>query len=177
MTLTEQKVRFFSKAYRDVKSLYLSAFPPNERLPYILLLANSLRPLATCYAYYDKEQFVGFTYILESREQVFVLFLAVNELVRSKGYGSVILAQIREYAGVRPLILTIEPLEKEAPNIEQRRQRLAFYERNGYQLTSHYYFEGQERYQVLTTDQNVDLEHFQKLVKRTVLGLVSIAVN
>lgn len=74
MTLTEQKVRFFSKAYRDVKSLYLSAFPPNERLPYILLLANSLRPLATCYAYYDKEQFVGFTYILESREQVFVFF-------------------------------------------------------------------------------------------------------
>lgn len=31
MTLTQQKVKFFSKAYHDVKRLYLSVFPPRER--------------------------------------------------------------------------------------------------------------------------------------------------
>ncbi|MFC3932637.1 hypothetical protein ACVR0S_09380 [Streptococcus dentapri] len=119
MFLKAKSLLPWSSSYRAVKKLYMDAFPKNERLPYIFLLANSLRPLASCYAYYDKKQFVGFTYILESRE----------------------------------------------------------YERNGYQLTSHYYFEGQESCQVLTTDQNVDLEHFQKLVKRAVLGLVSIIVR
>lgn len=88
-----------------------------------------------------------------------------------------ILAQIREYAGRKPLILTIEPVEKDTPNSEQRRQRLSFYERNGYQLTFHYYYEGQERYQILTTEQSIDLERFQKLVKRAVLGLVPITVQ
>ena len=177
MTLAQQKVKFFSKSYHDVKRLYLSAFPPRERFPYFCLLLNSLRSLATCYAYYDKERFVGFAYIIESKEQMFILFLAVNGSVRSKGYGSMILAQIREYAGRKPLILTIEPVEKDAPNSEQRRQRLSFYERNGYQLTSHYYYEGQERYQILTTEQSIDLERFQKLVKRAVLGLVPITVQ
>lgn len=52
MTLAQQKVKFFSKAYHDVKRLYLSAFPPRERFPYFCLLLNSLRSLATCYAYY-----------------------------------------------------------------------------------------------------------------------------
>ncbi|MGT2924014.1 GNAT family N-acetyltransferase [Streptococcus caviae] len=177
MTLTRQKVSPFSKAYNDVKKLYLSAFPPNERLPYFLLLVNSVRSLAKCYAYYEQEEFVGFAYILESKKQVFILFLAVNEPVRSKGYGSMILAQIREYAGLRPLILTIEPPDKEAPNSEQRRRRLSFYERNGYQATSHYYYEGQECYQILTTDQNADLEHFQKLARRATLGFVPIEVR
>ncbi|MGT2750219.1 GNAT family N-acetyltransferase [Streptococcus orisasini] len=176
-SLSQQKVRLFSKAYNDVKKLYLSAFPPNERLSYFLLLVNSVRSLAKCYAYYDQEEFVGFAYILESKKQVFVLFLAVNEPIRSKGYGSMILAQIREYAQARPLILTIEPLEQEAPNSEQRKQRLAFYERNGYQLIPHYYYEGQECYQILTTEQSIDLERFQKLVKRAVLGLVPITVQ
>lgn len=148
-----------------------------ERFPYFCLLLNSLRSLVTCYAYYDKERFVGFAYIIESKEQMFILFLAVNGSVRSKGYGSMILAQIREYAGRKPLILTIEPVEKDSPNSEQRRQRLSFYERNGYQLTSHYYYEGQERYQILTTEQSIDLERFQKLVKRAVLGLVLITVQ
>ena len=74
MTLAQQKVKFFSEAYHDVKRLYLSAFPPRERFPYFCLLLNSLRSLVTCYAYYDKERFVGFAYIIESKEQVFILF-------------------------------------------------------------------------------------------------------
>ncbi len=85
-------------------------------------------------AYFDQEVFVGLTYAICTDNLVYLLFLAVEESKQSQGYGSQILAQVKKEAGVRPCVLTIEPMDEEdASNRTQRLKRLAFYERNGYQ--------------------------------------------
>ena len=81
-----------------------------------------------------REVFIGFTYAICTDNLVYLLFLAVKESKQSQGYGSQILGQVREEAGERPCVLTIEPMDEEqVSNRSQRLKRLAFYERNGYQ--------------------------------------------
>jgi ribosomal protein S18 acetylase RimI-like enzyme len=62
-----------------------------------------------------------------------VLYLAVDGSLRGKGYGSRVLSQIKAEKPGQRTVLNIEPLDEKAPNAEQRRKRLAFYERNGFQ--------------------------------------------
>ena len=106
------------------------------------------------------------------------IFLAVEESKQSQGYGSQILAQVREEAGERPCVLTIEPMDEEqVSNRAQRLKRLAFYERNGYQALNHFYFEGSERYQILTTDKSLSLVDLERALAKTFLGRYGIRVD
>lgn len=68
---------------------------------------------------------------------VFIIFLAVDESLRSKGYGSAILTQIKNRYPDKTIIVTIEPCDENAPDIEIRKRRKAFYKRNGYGETGY----------------------------------------
>ncbi len=177
MSLKREKITLFSKAYRDTRKLYISAFPVHERFLYFPTVLNSYRALADFYAYYDGDRFVGLAYVISSDQLVFLLFLAVTSEVRSKGYGKAILDDMAQLAKKRPVVLTIEPVEAEAKNYEQRLKRLAFYERNGYHATPHFYYEGREKYQILTNQGHVDIAAIEKLVKKAVLHLIPIRVE
>ena len=75
-------------------------------------------------------------------------------------------------------MLTIEPMDEEdASNRTQRLKRLAFYERNGYQALNHFYFEGRERYQILTTDKSLSLVGLERALAKTFLGRYGIRVD
>ncbi|KXT78920.1 hypothetical protein STRDD13_00350 [Streptococcus sp. DD13] len=157
--------------------MYLRSFPAHERLPYFPLVVNSWRKIANFYAYYNHEEFVGFAYVLSTTEAYFILFLAVNDLVHSKGYGSKILQDLRQDAGKRPIMLAIEPMNEEAANRTQRKKRLAFYERNGFELTQHFYYEGSERYQIMLTNPNSPLSLFENMMHQAFWNLIPIKMT
>lgn len=177
MGLTRQKVTLFSRQYREVKQLYQTAFPKVERLPYLPLILNTYRPLADCYAYYDGDSFVGLAYLLQNDDLLYLFFLAVNTKIRSRGYGSAILQDIKKVAGNRPIILAIEPLDESADNYAQRQKRVAFYAKNGFQLTAYYYHEGKEIYQVMATDPSLDIHKADSLTKQALLGFIKTSFN
>lgn len=129
MELKRQEVKLFSKSSRDVKKLYLSAFPAVERAPYLPLLLTAYRDLADFYAYYDGDDFVGLAYILQNEAVVYLFFLAVNPNIRYRGYGSAILQDVKDLAGNRPVVLAIEPMDEKADNFDQRLKRVRFYEK------------------------------------------------
>lgn len=146
MAVQVRKVYPFTPTFRQVASLYEAAFPVEERLPLWQLSWNNLKNGQSFLTYFDQEVFIGFTYAICTDNLVYLLFLAVEESKQSQGYGSQILAQVKEEAGGRPCALTIEPMDEEqVSNRGQRLKRLAFYERNGYQLLNHFYFEGTGR--------------------------------
>lgn len=176
MSLTKKPVFPFSPTSRKVKKVYESVFPAHERLPYAFLLLNSLQKSAHFYAYYDQEDFVGFSYTIENADLLFVFFLAVNPAIQSRGYGGKILQEIKQAAGSRPIILTIEPVETEADNADQRQKRLAFYERQGFHLTSSFYQEGTETYQIMTSQLPAPISAFEKLMISTFWGLVKVNI-
>ena len=65
------------------------------------------------------------------------MFLAVDKTLRSKGYGSAILQDIQNKYPDKKIIVSIEPCDKDAPDIETRIKRKDFYMRNGYRETGY----------------------------------------
>ncbi len=178
MTLEVRNIYPLTPTFKKVASLYEAAFPVEERLPHWKLSWNSLKREQSFLAYFDQEVFVGLTYTIYTDNLVYLLFLAVEESKHSQGYGSQILAQVKEEAGGRSCVLTIEPMDEEdASNHNQRLKRLAFYERNGYQLLNHFYFEGTERYYILTTDRSLSLDALEQELAKTFLGKYAIRVE
>ena len=178
MAVQTCKVYPFTPTFRQVASLYEATFPACERLPLWQLSWNGLKKGQEFLAYYDKQTFIGLIYTIYSDSLVYILFLAVEERKQSQGYGSQILAQVKKEAGVRPCVLTIEPMDD--PNVSNRAQRLkrlAFYEKNGYQALNHFYFEGNERYQILTTDKTLSLATLENALAKTFLGKHGVRVE
>ena len=128
--------------YREVIDLYRRAFPSEERIPLWHMRLMSLRRDVRLRAWLDDGALVGLTYTVSRPTMLWLFYFAVNDAVRSRGYGSRILSHLRQEAEGRTIVLEIEPLDDGAPNIEQRRRRRSFYERTGftptgYRLRSH----------------------------------------
>ncbi|MCR8967449.1 GNAT family N-acetyltransferase [Streptococcus zalophi] len=175
--LIQKKVTLFSKVSKDVKELYLSAFPEVERFPYLPLSLNAYRRDIEFIAYYDDDKFVGLSYIIFSKHFVFLLFLAVNPLYRNQSYGSRLLNTIRSSSKGRPVVLAIEEMDEEADNYQERLNRLAFYEKNGYHLMPHFYYEMGEKYQLLSTSSEIDMGEFKKMLRKISYGIIPIDID
>ena len=141
-------MRKVDRSLRDlsrVKGLLERAFPKNEQFPMFLLRLRAWSSYVHFLAYYDGDDFCGFTYTVENEDMVFVLYLAVNDEIRSKGYGTAILADLKARASGRGVALNIEPLDPHAVNSEQRERRLEFYRRNGFVSTDYNLIDGGDR--------------------------------
>ena len=65
------------------------------------------------------------------------MFFAVDAALRSKGFGSAILQEIQKKYPTKKIIISIEPCDETAPDIEIRKKRKVFYLRNGYKETGY----------------------------------------
>ena len=122
---------------QDIRPIYFDAFPKKERMPFFLMVLMSKLWNTQFWGFYDGDTPCGFAYFAVHRNLLFLMFLAVDNNLRSKGYGSAILAKIRDTYPDKKLIVSIEPCEDTAPDIEVRKRRKAFYQRNGYSETGY----------------------------------------
>ena len=95
---------------------------------------------------------VALTFSFAFPDLFYLGFLAVDGRTRSAGYGTRILTHFRERYGDVPQLLEIEPVVREAGNYQQRVRRLAFYERNGFEVTNMLTHEADQTYRVLARD-------------------------
>ena len=72
-----------------------------------------------------------------NRKMIFIMFLAVDESLCTKGYGSAILKEIKNRYPDKKIMVSIEPCDDSAPDIEVRKRRKAFYRKNGYGETGY----------------------------------------
>ena len=160
------------KDYRSVVELMLTAFPPEERIPIWLLNILSKKRNVNFNAWYDNKELCGITYTIESEKMIFLLYFAVNAQLRSKGYGSRIIEEIKKIAGKREIILNVEKPDEDAENNAQRVQRIAFYERNGfYQSGFDLCIEGTD-YPVFSTNVVSDKKEFGNIIKKYHIGKI-----
>ena len=129
-----RKANFFS---RNVRQMYLDAFPPAERMPFPMMVAMSKLWHTDFLEFYDGDTLCGFVYLAHNRKLVFIMFLAVDKAMRSKGYGSAILHEIQNRYPDKKIIVSIEPCDAVAPDLALRTRRKAFYSRNGYRETGY----------------------------------------
>ena len=155
---------------KEVYSLYKSAFPKQERFPFLLLSLFSLKKNVSFVAFYEQKRFCGFLYGAENSNFFFLLFLATS--TKSKGYGSQILNFLKEKK--KTIILNIEPINQ-GTNIEQRKKRYEFYQRNGFEYTGYFFDEKKEEYMILSNDiSSFDPKAYSKFLKGVTLSKRSL---
>lgn len=164
--LTTELITRDSRWLPEIKQLFKTAFPFYEQIPMPFLLWRLKRPNVELLGFTDDGQLVGASYTISRRQQTYVLYLAVTEKVRSRGYGSQILAAIKARYVNQQIMLSIEPVTPDAPNLEQRQKRRQFYYKNGFRSTHIMLTEMGDDYELLTCSGSVKQSDYLALIKR-----------
>ena len=124
----------------QVKTLYESAFPANERIPIKQLLDNKIK--REFWAFFDKDngenaaapKFCGFSNSITHGSITNIVYFTVVPELRSRGYGSQLLQAIRRQHPDTRIVVDIEVEEdsKDAEELERRNRRRNVYLRNGF---------------------------------------------
>ena len=117
---------------KDVKRLFLSAFPSDERPPASYFFKSFDNPINHLYAFYEEKVFVGFCSLILYKDICYLFFLAVTPELRGQGYGSKILSEIKNLYSDYVLLLCYEEVDKKYKDYENRCKRAEFYKKNGY---------------------------------------------
>lgn len=153
--------------YKKVKNLYLTAFPKIERISFWLMRLLCLRKNTELRAWFDEGQMVGFTYSSSTNKYSILGYFAVNPEVRSKGYGSRIIKEVRNLHGGVPMIVDIEYIPEGTPNNDMKIRRKQFYEMNGFEDTGYVISSMGELYHILLTDdRGLDVKEASKCLGR-----------
>ena len=175
--LTTKSVSKKLNEYSEIKTLCATAFPKNEQMPMLVLLILSKRNGIDFTAYYDNDIFCGISYTICKNDTVFVLYLAVNDKIRSKGYGSKILETIKNQYKNKSVVLNIEPLDCNSENYEQRIKRFEFYKRNGFIDTHHFINDISGKYLILSTADSFSVEAYKDTIKKLSFGFYSPKIS
>lgn len=170
MNLTTFTVSSKLKEYGEIKELICQVFPKNEQIPMWLLKVLALRENVQFLAYYDNGVFCGLSYTVCTDKMVFVLYLAVNDKIRSKGYGTVIIQHLKELYKNKPISLNIEAIDINADNYEQRVRRQEFYRKNGFYDTGHKIADNGELYSILSNGNDFNIDDYCSVIKQFSFG-------
>ena len=159
-----------SKNLTQAKKLYHEAFPKEEQLPWWVLRFMTVLNGVELSAFYDGAEFCGLTHTTVTEDTVYIMFLAVNERLRNRGYGSAILEQIKQMHSDKAIILNVEPPDDQAKNAEQRVKRICFYEQNGFYDTGYNSTEVGGIFRVLSTEPELDIKAYLRVFRKLSFG-------
>ena len=159
----------WKKDLAPARALYSRAFPKEERLPWWVLRLSALVRGVELTAWYEGGNFCGFTHTTATEDVLFVMFFAVEEGCRGRGYGSAILSRLKQSG--RKIILNVEPLDETADNAAERVRRMAFYQKNGFFDTGYDIEEVGGVFRVLSTVPELDVEGYLKVFRRLSFGM------
>ena len=162
MSLRAEYIKKSMTDYSRITEIYKNSFPKVEQCPVWILRIMSHVKGTNSIAFYEENNLCGFSYFFANEKTVFILFLAVNDKIRSIGYGSRILAWIREKYPDRVIFLDVEKPDENAENNYQRMKRIAFYERNGIFDTNRSFTYGGVTYEILSTDRKFSEEDYNE---------------
>lgn len=120
------------KQWKEIKTIYMEAFPKRERKPYFALRHSVKTKKAVVMAATEGEQVLGFIVLIPYKDMVMADYLAVSSKVRSRGTGSYIMQNVCRQYKDKKIVLLIERLDDKAENKEQRIARRKFYLKNGF---------------------------------------------
>lgn len=151
--------------FPQVKALYESAFPANERIPIKHLLDDKIK--REFWAFFDGDLFCGFSNSITLGSITNIVYFAVVPELRSRGYGSQILQAIRRQHPDTRIVVDIEVEEdsKNAEELERRNRRRDFYLRNGFDASPVDYIWQGEHYRLLSAGGTVSEKEFRDFWK------------
>ena len=98
--------------YKQIKQLYFSAFPSEERAPFYLMIKRTKRENVDFLAIYCEKKWVGMIYIINYLDLSYVFYFALDDSQRGQGIGSAVLREIRKLYSGRRFFLHLNSLTK-----------------------------------------------------------------
>ncbi len=125
------------------------AFPLSERMSFEEIFDFASNTNTDILGIYDGDKPVGFAVLLKNVECGYVYFIAIDQSMRSKGYGGAAIQKLMRVYPELQLVLDFEVIDENAENNEQRLRRKNFYLRNGFHETGNYTMLRNERFEVV----------------------------
>lgn len=166
MDLRVENVTGRSKEKEKIKEIYTSSFLKEDRMPFWLMLIMAKMKNTEFISFHDKDILCGFVYMATVQNMTFVMFLAVDENIRSKGYGSHILDKIQSIHPDSKIIISIERCDEDAKDIEQRLRRKKFYVNNGYIETGYLVELAKEKQEIIIKNGEFNEDEFSLFFKK-----------
>lgn len=168
MTITSRPIKA-APDQAQIKNLYMTAFPKEERLPWWVLRNWPALGRSALTAYYDGDTFCGFTFTATEGDILYVMFLAVNSRLRGQGYGSAILGLLKQTG--KTILLNVELLDESAPNYAERVRRMAFYQKNGFSDSGYNIREVGGVFRILSSTGEMDADAYRRVFSKLSYGL------
>lgn len=165
----ELLLKKFSNEFYDVKKLEkinYDSFPIEERLEIDKLLEMANTDLFSLYLIYENNNLIGFILLAINKPSIYIFLFAIDKSMRSKGYGSTVLKYLKELYPEYQIVLDLERIKKNSPNIEQRISRKDFYMRNGYFETGCFMDYNDVEFEVLCNNYNFNQDSFNRLLDK-----------
>ncbi|HCO30039.1 MAG TPA: hypothetical protein DIT54_11815 [Lachnospiraceae bacterium] len=115
----------------QVKQLYKTAFPKEERRPFFLLQLEMKKRVMEILSV-EEDGFAGLLISSFYKDLVLIEFLAIDDRRRGEGLGSKVLALAKKRYKGRRVLLEIEIPDEDADATDDKVRRKEFYARNGF---------------------------------------------
>lgn len=153
-----------SKHYKEIAGMYKEAFPRVERCPLWVMNQNLKKGNAEFLAFLENEKVLGMSYSIMNDEFVYLFYLAVKKEYRGQGNGSRIFQELNRRYGNRCFFLARETLDEKAENYDQRVNRKAFYEKNGFHNLPGHIKEAGVTFDIMGNDGPIGKADYQSLM-------------
>lgn len=163
--LRVESVNAKSPDYKIIEKMRREAFGDDDWLPAWRLLLASKIGGAAYRAFYTGGDLCGFSFGVEGKELIYLLYLVVSPQMRSKGMGKALLDWHKNASAGKAICLDIDDPLAEAADNDSRRRREKFYLNNGF-----YFSDGSGRYPIFRTEKNLNPAMFKKLMLKASLG-------
>lgn len=144
----------------EVAALYERAFPANERNTFESM-QQRFGDACELLVFEQDGQFIGFVLLLTCFDLTHILYLAVDEPLRGRGYGAQALEAIRRHRPAERIIADLEDIDPAAPNNAERERRMQFYRRGGYEASDVRYIWRGEKYVMFVCGGALDGDEFE----------------
>ncbi len=122
-----------SKQDHDVKRIFKQCFG-HAHIPFVMIVPKQKDQYCQLLGVKDNGKTVAFMHLIRHKDITYVLFLGVDQDLRSNGYGSRCLEYVKT---LNPRIaLNMEIVNPKARNYAQRQKRERFYQNNDFEYTN-----------------------------------------
>ncbi len=175
MRISLRKTDAFSCDYKNIKRLYNTAFPADERAPMWLLTAKAYKKNVDFWSLYcnceyrdgkcNDDKWFGMAYVVNEKDLSYLFYFAVSEKERGRGLGTAALRALKmKYSG-RRLFLALEQLDEDAENYSERLKRRNFYLKNDFVPIGCTIKEGTVTYDVMGVGGDIQPAEYEKMMK------------
>ena len=146
-------IDYFKSDYKNyIKKIYTDSFPKSERFPFWILEKCAKEGNIKFNIVLDNDKAVGMEYLINYDNISYLMYLAVDNNERNKGYGSKILKDL-----INKNEVVILCIERPKEQLKYSKNRKDFYLRNNFYETNKFIVDSKVEYEVLCSKKDYEI--------------------